>query len=520
MSHSIVDEIVSDPTLNLEGQFAVLKAATRIAHLLSKASALEQTIEPLISEFMKLVQAECGSIQLLRPGSEQTQRTLVRQCTHGECGFDNLLENIVAGWVLKNRTFLLTDDIGAQLNLGEAVKRYVNISSLIAVPVSYQENFIGVISLVRVQPTPAFTNQDAQQALALAQEIAEFIEQANIREQLFSDYQKLRQEVSDRYSIHGILGKSAAINEVFSVLDRVIPTEGRVLLQGESGTGKELIARIIHYEGPRKNQPFIAVDCGALPPTLLESELFGHVRGAFTGADRERRGLFEEANGGTLFLDEIANTTLETQSKLLRVLQEGEIRPVGSNQSRKIDVRIITAASIDLNQKVAKGEFRADLFFRLNVIPIKLPPLRERIQDIPMLAANFINRFAAKHKRQLQHIAAETIKILEHYHWPGNVRELENTIERAVILARPTDITLKPEHLPFELSFGELQPQLCDLTLTGNLEALLANYERAILQHVLHKFNWNQTAAAKELHISERTMRYKIQRLALFSPKK
>ena len=508
------------PIDDINTQFAILKAANRIAHLLSKEIALDQAIEPLISEFMELAQADCGSIQLMRPGSQQTQRTLVRKCKHGECGFDTNLENLVGGWILKHRSSLITDDITTQIKLGTVAKRYAEISSFIAVPIIYHENIIGVVSLIRVRPTPSFSDLNAQQASALTQEIAEFIEQAHIREQLFSDYQKLRQEVTDRYSLHGILGNSPAMNEVFSLLDRVIPTEGRVLLQGESGTGKERIAKVIHHEGPRKNHPFIAVDCGAMPPNLLESELFGHVRGAFTGADRDRRGLFEEANGGTLFLDEIANTTLETQSKLLRVLQEGEIRPIGSNQSRKVDVRIITAASIDLDQKIKKGEFRADLFFRLNVVPIKLPSLRERVEDIPMLAAHFLNRFAEKHSKQLKHIAPETIKILENYSWPGNVRELENTIERAVILARPTDTTLKSEHLPFELSFRELQQQPSDLPLTGNLESLLANYEREILKSMLNKHNWNQTSAAKELNISERTMRYKMQRLALLSQKK
>lgn len=521
MSHSTVDETeMNGQTINFSEQLAVLKAANRIAHLLSRQVGIEGAIKPLISEFMDLVHSECGSIQLLRPGSQQTQRTLIRQCTHGECGFDNLLESLIAGWILKQRTFLLTDDIVSHFKVGEAAKRYENISSFIAVPIIYQEHFIGVISLIRVQPTQSFTNLDAQLAYALSGEVAEFIEQAHFREQLFSDYQKLRQEVSDRYSIHGILGRSPAINEVFSILDRVIPTEGRVLLQGESGTGKELVARIIHYEGPRKNRPFIAVDCGALPPTLLESELFGHVRGAFTGADRERRGLFEEASGGTLFLDEIANTTIETQSKLLRVLQEGEIRPIGSNQIRKVDVRIICAASIDLSQKISKGEFRSDLYFRLNVVSVHLPSLRERVEDIALLAANFLNRFAEKHRKQLRSITPEAIKILERYPWPGNVRELENTIERAVILARPDDSSLKSEHLPFELLFGEQTQKPSELPLTGNLESLLANYEREILLHVLNKHNWNQTAAAKELHVSERTMRYKIQRLALQSPKK
>jgi transcriptional regulator with PAS, ATPase and Fis domain len=252
----------------------------------------------------------------------------------------------------------------------------------------------------------------------------------------------------------------------------------------------------------------------------LESELFGHVLGAFTGVDRDRHGLFEEASGGTLLLDEIVNTILETQSKLLRVLQEGDIRPIGSNQSRKVDVRIITAASSDLNQKIAKGEFRSDLFFRLNVVPVKLPSLRERVEDIPMLAASFLKRFAEKHGKPLRHLATDAIKILEHYSWPGNVRELENVIERAVILSKPNEMTLKSEYLPFELSHGEIQSKPYDLVLTGNLDSLLANYEREILRHVLNKHDWNQTMAAKELKISERVIRYKIKRLSLHSPKK
>lgn len=501
-------------------QLALLQAANRMAHLLGKANLLEQALEPLITEFIELAQADCGSMQLLRPGSERTQRTLVRNSKSQKELFDTQLENLITGWILKHGSALLTDDIAAHIKLGVAAKRYESISSVLAVPITQKDNVIGVVNLIRVRPSNPFVERDAEMASALARETAEFIEQAHVREQLFSDYQKLRLEVSDRYSLHGILGRSPAMQEVFGVLDRVIPTEGRVLLQGESGTGKELVAKIIHHEGPRKSRAFVAVDCGALPPSLLESELFGHVRGAFTGADRDRRGLFEEASGGTLFLDEIANTSLETQSKLLRVLQEGEIRPLGSNQSRKVDVRIITAASIDLNQKMTKGEFRSDLFFRLNVVSIKLPSLRERVEDIPTLAVNFLKRFAEKHSKPLRHLATDTIKILERYSWPGNIRELENVIERAVILAKPNESTLKPEYLPFELAFGDSQLKPHDLPLTGNLDALLANYEREILRHMLNKHDWNQTAAAKELKISERVLRYKIKRLALPSPKK
>lgn len=299
---------------DLPTRFAVLQAANHIAHLLGKTNLLEPAIEPLINEFIELVQADCGSIQLPRPGSERTQRTLVRKSKSQEEVFDSHLENLITGWILKHRSPLLTDDIASHIKLGAAAKRYVNISSLLTVPITQQENVIGVVNLIRVRPTEPFSEQQAQMVSALAQETADFIEQAHIWEQLFSDYQKLRQEVSDRYSLHGIQGRSPAMNEVFSILDRVIPTEGRVLLQ------------------------------------------------------------------------------------------EGEIRPIGSNQSRKVDVRIITAASIDLNQRIVKGEFRSDLFFRLNVVSIRLPALRERVEDIPTLAASFLKRFAEKHGKQLRHI--------------------------------------------------------------------------------------------------------------------
>ena len=220
------------------------------------------------------------------------------------------------------------------------------------------------------------------------------------------------------------------------------------------------------------------------------------MRGAFTGANQDRRGLFEEANGGTLFLDEIANMSLETQAKLLRALQEEEVRPLGSNRARKVDVRIIVAASEDLKQKATSGEFRTDLFYRLNVVPLRLPRLRERREDIPVLAAHFLNRFSLKHGRQLHSIAVPTLAILERYTWPGNVRELENAIERAVILAADKDTRLLPEHLPYELSFPESQGRSPELPHAGNLETLLADYEREILLNALRHHDWNKSAAA------------------------
>jgi transcriptional regulator with PAS, ATPase and Fis domain len=229
--------------------------------------------------------------------------------------------------------------------------------------------------------------------------------------------------------------------------------------------------------------------------------------------------LFEEANCGTLFLDEIANTSLETQAKLLRVLQEGEIRPLGSNQARKVDVRIITAASNDLKKKVADGEFRSDLYYRLNVVPLRLPALREKTEDIPVLATHFLQQFAEKHSKKLRIMAPATIQILERYPWPGNIRELENVMERAVILAGDRDTTLLPEHLPYELSFPGATREVFEVPRSGNLPKLLADYEREILLKVLRHHNWNKTEAARALKISERVMRYKMKRLRLKSLK-
>ncbi|MCI0698146.1 sigma 54-interacting transcriptional regulator [candidate division KSB1 bacterium] len=503
---------------DMRDQLLVLKAANRIALLLSKAQRVEDAVEQLMAEFVDLAQADEGSIQLLRPTSTMSRRTLIRRAGARDGWLDSRLDDLLTGWVLKHKQALLTNDLASTLDLGKAAERYAGIRSVLAVPLIVQEQVIGVVNLIRAPATAPFSMKDQRLVDLLAREIAGFIEQAHIREQLFNDYDRLRQEIPERFGIHGIIGRGAAMKEVFSVLDRIIPTDGRILIHGESGTGKELIAKVIHYAGPRQAAPFVAVDCGALPANLLESELFGYVRGAFTGANRDRRGLFEEANTGTLFLDEIANMSLETQAKLLRALQEGEIRPLGSNQARKVDARIVTAASVDLQKKISAGEFRSDLYYRLNVVPIHLPALRDRVEDIPMLATHFLQRFAERHGKKLRHLAASAIQILERYPWPGNVRELENVMERAVILAGNNDAALLPEHLPYELAFPEAQREAFAVPLSGNLPKLLADYEREILLKVLRHHHWNQTEAARALKISERVMRYKMKRLKLRPP--
>jgi transcriptional regulator with GAF, ATPase, and Fis domain len=330
-----------DAENDLHEQIVVLQAAHRIALVLSKTQRVEEAVEKLILEFFNLAKADEGSIQLLRPASQTTRYTLVRKSQKGQGFLDSRLDDLITGLVVRHKRGLLTNDLTATLDLGATGPRYIEITSVLATPILLKQEALGAVNLIRTQPSPTFTLEDQRLISGLAAAIAEFIEQAHWREQLFNENERLRQELAGRFDRQGILGRSAAMKEIFSLLDRIIPTDGRVLIQGESGTGKERIARILHDAGPRKNHPFIAVDCGALPPNLLESELFGYVRGAFTGANRDRRGLFEEANNGTLFLDEIANTSLETQTKPPRAARRRN-SPVGLEsgaQDRRPDYR-------------------------------------------------------------------------------------------------------------------------------------------------------------------------------------
>jgi two-component system response regulator PilR (NtrC family) len=252
----------------------------------------------------------------------------------------------------------------------------------------------------------------------------------------------LRRELRRLTGQDNIIGHSAKMRAIFEMVQTVAPQSSRVLITGETGTGKELIARAVHENSPRANQPFITINCGAFPETLLESELFGYMKGAFTGANENREGLFKSANGGTLFLDEIGNMSLQMQVKLFRVLQEGKVRPLGSNEETEIDVRVIAATNKDLDKAIAAGEFREDLYYRLSVIPIQLPPLRERRDDIPLLARAFLERFRTSMEKPIEGISPEAIHLLEAYDWPGNVRELENTMERSVALETGTMISV------------------------------------------------------------------------------
>ncbi len=332
------------------------------------------------------------------------------------------------------------------------------------------------------------------------EEIKFTVQRALERRKLIQENKFYRQELLEKYQFKNVIGRTPQMFQVYKTIAKVADTKSTVLLCGERGTGKELIARSIHYNSQRSNRPFIPVDCASLVETLIESELFGHVRGAFTGASSAKRGLFEESDGGTLFLDEVGNLSLPMQSKLLRFLQEHEIKRVGGTESIKVDVRVIAATNQLLEPLVRSGKFREDLFYRLNVIMITLPPLRERNEDIPLLASHFLQKFSEENRKTISHISPEALEILLQYAWPGNVRELEHTIERAVIFS--THPIILPEDLPRKMS-EEMKGS--EIPMPGK-PLSLKELERKYILKVLQETRGNKKKASEILGIDRATL--------------
>ena len=346
------------------------------------------------------------------------------------------------------------------------------------------------------------------------QENRELTRKLNLaNQQLQAENIILKQEVEKHYSFDNIIGESAAIKQVYALMKKIIPTDTTVLITGETGTGKELVAQAIHYNGPRREKMFVAQNCAALPDTLLESILFGHKKGAFTDAIRDRKGLFEIADGGTIFLDEIAATTPAFQQRLLRVLQEGELNPLGSQQTIKIDVRVISSSNKNLREAVRKNEFREDLFYRINVFPINLPALHDRREDVPLLARHFVKKYAQKMGKQISGISREAELALLKCNYAGNVRELENIIERAIVLAG--DVNIITQDLLVLDSEQKLASPANDNSLSsqGTLHDIVDSIERQYIIEALHKHNGNISQAARYLGLSRTGLYKKMSRL-------
>ena len=422
----------------------------------------------------------------------------------------------IAGWVLKKEQPLLVPDVSQDPRFYADVDKRTKAQTreLLCAPLRTRSGTIGVIQL-RNKLTGVFTQDNLTFLHALAGSIAIAIENAQLYQQTRQSEARLKQEVAtlQREIVHHqrfteIIGNSMAMRRVFTLMESALPSPITVLLQGETGTGKELIARAIHHNGPRRGQPFVTVNCGAFQDTLLESELFGHKRGAFTDAVSDKIGLFELADGGTIFLDEISEMSSALQVKLLRVLQEGEIRRIGETHPRHIDARVISATNQDLIQAVRNKQFREDLYYRLNVLDISVPALRERREDIPLLVAHFIGRSKKRQNKPVRGIDHEALELLVHYPWPGNVREVENVIERAVALAvrgKPLTATLFPPHIADQKTVRVPLP-----LGTGTLKQARTAFEREYIAELLRQHQGNAVQTSKVLGISRQMLQKKI----------
>jgi Nif-specific regulatory protein len=424
----------------------------------------------------------------------------------------------IAGWVLREGHTAVIPDVSKEERFFNGIDRQEDFEtrSMICLPLSTRKGLIGVLYALN-KNTGTFTDKDARLLEILSGTIAIAVENAMLYGELkkyagslVEENRRLRETVEDRYHLQGIIGSSPAMQNIFSLLDKVMHTQTSVLIEGETGTGKELIAKVIHFNGLLKDKPFIAENCGALSENLLESELFGHVKGAFTGAITDKKGLFELAHGGTIFLDEIGEMPLTMQVKLLRVLQEGQLRPVGGSRYISVNFRLIASTNRDLQEEVTKQQFREDLYYRISVYPIKLPPLRERKEDIPLLADHFIKKISKKLNQQPSQLSPEALNLLIQYSWPGNIREFQNEIERALTLAGDAPI-ITPELLSEKINpSGQTHMEISDLGQT--MRSVTEKIEKQMICDALSKTKGNRSEASRILGITRQGLLNKIAR--------
>lgn len=458
-----------------------------------------QVLERIMDLAMESLGAERGFILLKHTHNGQPYNPVVaRNLSKENITMMRNLSTSVVNRVLQTGRSILSVDALHDQRFGSSDSVVVQqIKSIMCVPLQTGDDILGAIYMDSRISSRVFDEDSLRFLEAFAEQASLSILNARFVEQLQNENRELKNQLEASPSIPEMVGGAAAMQKIFDTIRTVAGSSASVLIEGESGTGKELVARALHKYSPRRSKNFIPIFCGGLSENLLESELFGHIKGAFTGATMDKPGLFEEANGGTLFLDEIADINMNVQTKLLRVLQEGEIKRVGANKITKVDVRIIAATNKNLWDEVQAGNFREDLYYRLNVINLRLPPLRERQVDIPLLANHFLNLYCMKNKKNIHTISKQAMDTLIRYHWPGNVRELENAIERAVVLCGGA--VLEEEH--FSLQQAEAQ-----LPIGSSLEEI---NKFAILK-TMELTNNNKTKAAQILGVSRRWLQYKL----------
>ncbi|HMB89618.1 MAG TPA: sigma-54-dependent Fis family transcriptional regulator [Rhodothermales bacterium] len=478
-----------------------LQALSEIALTINTIQEPSALLEKVLEIAMETLDAERGFVLITSDTeAEGFEITARRNFTEAQLGDIVRLSTSVVHEVLRSGEPVLVYEALEDDRFGGAESIVLQqIQSIACVPLRIKDRQIGAIYLDSLTRRSHFTRDNLPFLEAFANQAAIAIENAQLYQTLRDENRHLRTEIHRIHGFDEIIGQSTRMRDIFETMSRVADSDATVLIEGESGTGKELVARAIHYNGLRKHKPFVAIFCGSLSDELLESELFGHKKGAFTGAASDKAGLFEAADEGTVFLDEVGDLSPRLQTALLRVLQTGEIKRVGENHVRRVNVRIVSATNQPLKDLVKERTFREDLYYRLNTISITLPPLRLRRSDIPLLAHHFLDKYAVRSRSHIKGFTPDTIEALRQFSWPGNVRELENTIERAVVLSRGDLISKDDLRLPDHQSGEPFEPGMT-----------LKDAERRLVMRTLDECDGNISETARVLDVSRRWLHYKL----------
>ena len=488
-----------------------MESIVELASVLTQQSDYQEILRLITARASETLKAGTVLVMMVNPRTRRTIKTIFRDSSKDDEKAFRLIHTYFSGWIIDHNTGFFSEDIQNDSRFRNELLKNSGIKSAICVPLRVEGLIIGTILVFSNDEKVVYNRDDHCFLENFTSVVSPFLRNVEKVEDYFNKAVP-EETLLNKYRVSGLFGRSRTFKELLRSVDAAAACDARVLLQGSSGTGKELIARAIHNLSSRNDRGFIALDCGAIPEALIESELFGHSKGAFTGSVSDRKGLFEEANNGTLFLDEISNLPVALQAKLLRVLQEGEIRPLGSNKTRKINVRIISASSVPLKEMVDQHKFREDLFYRLMVYPIDIPSLEERKDDIPLLACHFLSRFAREQHKKAERFHEEIIEFMKFHPWTGNIRELENFVERMVTLMPMNRKLIDKSVLPREFmsELKKIDKRKKGPGSTTILSEVIAGHEMELIRKALIDHSWNQTMAAKQLGIHESTLRYKI----------